>query len=295
MIRMVSHPLEHMTSSGIGIEHFSDFISSTPPDRHTHQFIEMLYVARGTITNIIDETVCEQQAGDLAIINYGRSHILISSGAELFNVYLDLTRFPFHALSPETARFLYNACSLHPSLVHRQNRIRRIHLRNPQQMTALLEMADREMQGHPAGYETAVYSLLQLILLSLMRSSESDETEKDTHPIVFQDSLKRIEEVRTYIDTEYMHQIRLSELASRFGFAQTYLCRRFKTYTGKTLTQYIIDRRLQHAMYLLHTTRDKIISVAAASGFSDLSNFNRQFKRQFGQSPGTFRKGPDVT
>ena len=67
--------------------------------------------------------------------------------------------------------------------------------------------------------------------------------------------------------------------------------------TGKSFTRHVLERRLDNAVGLLRDPqwRDrKITDVAVAVGFSDLSYFNRTFRRHFGVTPSDVRAGDAV-
>ena len=61
-----------------------------------------------------------------------------------------------------------------------------------------------------------------------------------------------------------------------------YLCRIFKAYTGKTVIGYLVERRIQAAIWKLREGDEKVISIALACGFNDLAYFNRTFRRIVG-------------
>jgi len=63
--------------------------------------------------------------------------------------------------------------------------------------------------------------------------------------------------------------------------------------TGKSFTHHGLERRLDKAAALLHDPRwrhRKIADVAAEAGFTDLSHFNRAFRRRFGATPSDIRE-----
>ncbi len=294
MDEIISQPLQQMGQSGIGIEYFPHVTGSTCPQQHAHRFVEMLYVASGELDHRIGRYSYRMRTGDFSIINYGQSHKLTASGCELYNIYIDLRRFPFHDQPPCLSAFLYEVCQLHPSLVHNQNRVHLISTEGAADTALLLHLAVEEVRLKQAGYEDAMYRYVQLVLTRVSRAYEHDKPSEATlgaqRSSSDQDALQRIEELRLFIDAEFAELPSLDVLAASFGFSPTYLCRRFKAYTGKTLFRYAADRKLQHAMYLIRTSQEKIVSIAAASGFSDLSHFNRQFRRRFGASPSEVRK-----
>jgi AraC-like DNA-binding protein len=64
--------------------------------------------------------------------------------------------------------------------------------------------------------------------------------------------------------------------------------------TGRTFSERVMELRLQKARGMLsdpHHDRLKISDVAYASGFNEVSYFNRCFRRRFGVTPGQFRGG----
>jgi len=64
--------------------------------------------------------------------------------------------------------------------------------------------------------------------------------------------------------------------------------------TGRTFSEHVLDRRLviAYGLLLAQPNRSRTIaSLALEAGFSDLSYFNRAFRRRFGDTPGRFRKG----
>jgi len=72
---------------------------------------------------------------------------------------------------------------------------------------------------------------------------------------------------------------------------QAALLRVFRQSTGITPHQYLMRLRLQRAIALLRDTQLPIIDIAYASGWADLSNFNRAFRREMKCSPREFRRG----
>jgi AraC-like DNA-binding protein len=64
--------------------------------------------------------------------------------------------------------------------------------------------------------------------------------------------------------------------------------------TGKSFTHHVLERRLKRAGALLCDPRwrhRRIADIAAEAGFTDLSYFNRAFRRHFGATPSDMREG----
>jgi len=105
----------------------------------------------------------------------------------------------------------------------------------------------------------------------------------------FSDS-RRVYKVQKFISEHYQEEIHLATLANMVGMTSASFSRFFRLRTGKTLSDYIIDIRLGHATRMLVDSTQTIAEICYSSGFNNLSNFNRMFKRKKECSPKEFRE-----
>ncbi len=101
---------------------------------------------------------------------------------------------------------------------------------------------------------------------------------------------RRVLKVKNFINENYQHEIRLSDMASLVGMSPSAFSRFFKLHTGRNLTDYIIDMRLGYASRQLVDSTDSIAEISYSCGFNNLSNFNRIFRKKKGCSPSEFRE-----
>ena len=101
---------------------------------------------------------------------------------------------------------------------------------------------------------------------------------------------RRVQKVKTFIDAHYREEIRLAQLSDIAGMSDSSFSRFFKLHTGRNLSDYIIDLRLGYACRQLVDSTNSVAEICYASGFNNLSNFNRIFKKRKGCSPSEFRE-----
>lgn len=82
----------------------------------------------------------------------------------------------------------------------------------------------------------------------------------------------------------------LDELSAEAGMSRYHFLRSFRAVTGVTPHQWILRARLREAARRLASSRDAVTEIALDVGFSDLSNFIRTFRAEFGTSPREFRR-----
>jgi AraC-like DNA-binding protein len=86
------------------------------------------------------------------------------------------------------------------------------------------------------------------------------------------------------------HDITLDEISAYVSMAPATFCRYFKKHFHKTFTNFLNEVRVGHACKLLQETNYSIAAIAFASGYNQLTHFNRQFKRIVGYSPKEYRQ-----
>jgi AraC-like DNA-binding protein/ligand-binding sensor protein len=95
---------------------------------------------------------------------------------------------------------------------------------------------------------------------------------------------------REYIEQHKTEPLSLSAVAKAAGASVFHFCKVFHKSTGLKFTDYVARVRLEDARTQLLNPNRRISEVAYDVGFQSLTQFNRMFKRVFGQSPSEFRE-----
>ena len=80
----------------------------------------------------------------------------------------------------------------------------------------------------------------------------------------------------------------LEELGKKIGCSHFYLSRIFSAQTGKTITQYLRQLRMERAAELLKAREHNVTEVALEVGYASLSHFSAAFHETFGCCPGLY-------
>ncbi|MDO9553750.1 AraC family transcriptional regulator [Rhodonellum sp.] len=101
---------------------------------------------------------------------------------------------------------------------------------------------------------------------------------------------KRMGNVMQFILAESQRNIALHEVAEVANMSKEAFCRFFKERTGKTFTEFLNQLRIHKACHHLQESDLSVSQIAYQTGFQNLSNFNRAFKKYTHHTPKAFRK-----
>lgn len=104
------------------------------------------------------------------------------------------------------------------------------------------------------------------------------------------DKTRRMAVVLAYIEDHISEKIGIKELADSMNLCEAYFSCLFKETVGMSPKQYVLKKKIDFAIVLMHDERYTIGEVARMVGFSDNLYFSRVFKEKTGMSPNQFKK-----
>ena len=99
-----------------------------------------------------------------------------------------------------------------------------------------------------------------------------------------------VRNVLQYIRSHMAEPIRTADIAAYCGKSRGGLTTEFKKQTGRTLSDFIQQQKMQEAETLLLKTEQNLSQISSLLGFSSQSHFTRVFKEVHGMTPTEFRK-----
>ena len=159
----------------------------------------------------------------------------------------------------------------------------------------LVRQIMEEMRGRRSHYTDSVRGLLYSLVIEIIRLNEEQEAKQEVQGVEMQKHLgvTQIAAALDYVRMEYMHMIRVEELAQECHMSETHFRRLFESCMNMSPVDYINLVRIQKACDLLKKTTDSMDIVAQKVGFTTTSTFNRNFKKFLNTSPYQWKINPE--
>ncbi len=138
----------------------------------------------------------------------------------------------------------------------------------------------------PFGGEQIIKNCMELLLISLVRSSEKNDVPSEkiglnsTPDNIVDNIIKILNEMITSAQN-----ISLDQISYRLNFSKSYIKSQFKKKTGYSIIQYYINMKIENAKKLLSQQKYTVSEISDILGFSSVYYFSRQFKSQTDMSP----------
>lgn len=146
------------------------------------------------------------------------------------------------------------------------------------------ESLNAELSHKPFGYKEMARSLLTQILIDITRLTVGniDRLPIQTSPLLI--------EVFNFIEHYYNTPISLADIAKAMNRSPSYLSASVRKLTGRTVLEWIRERRMTEARRLLLETDDDIVQIAEAIGYQEVTYFIRQFRQFHHETPQAWRQ-----
>jgi AraC-like DNA-binding protein len=264
------------------------------PSEHSHDFIELVFVANGRAEHSFEGESYPIQTGDIFIINPGEVHSYRTKPGDRIEIINCL--FTPELIHESLLRELGVSQSMdyfyvHPFLHVRERFHHRLNLSGGKedQVLRLLEAMMEEWEPRRSGYSTIIkLQLLQLLILLSRFYAESQipctkVSREGEHTLL-------IRRITGYLERHFDKKMAVPDLCELFHISNRQLNRVFKQETGQTVTERIQQIRIERAKQYLMECDDKVIQIAHRVGYEDPAFFTQLFRRKVGCSPGQYRE-----
>jgi AraC-like DNA-binding protein len=254
---------------------------------HYHPELQLIYIVAGTGDLFAGDSFISNGPGDLYLLGPNQSHVFKSDP-----VYFEDSEVK----SCETISVFFHEKSLGDSFFN---------LDETANISNLIERSGRGIHFDTLVSDITGPKILELLelkdferflsILSILNSLATTEnydylaTMSSSVPLNDQKNQK-VNKVFNYILDHFHEDIKLEDVATMANYSQAAFCHFFKEHTQKTFVQFLIEVRISNACKMLRNTDYNISQICYESGFNNVSNFNRQFKKLIGMSPSSYIK-----
>ena len=254
---------------------------------HFHPEIELIYIHKGRGTRFIGNNISRFESNELALIGSNLAHMwrcdpeYFAKGSELV---AEVTVIYFNRDFLGDRFFNIPELKSIGFLLEKAKQGIKITGNTRNQVNDLISRL-----SNARGVERIV--TLIMILDKIATTKEKEFINSMYHPVKFDEfEANRLNKIFQHTLTNFQKKISLSEIASVANLSSKAFCRYFKLKTTKTFYHFLLEVRVAHACNLLLEKDITIYEVCYESGFNNLSNFNRYFKKFMNTTPLEYKK-----
>ncbi len=247
---------------------------------HFHPELQLCHVAHGSGQRLIGDRLCAIEADEVILLGSNLPHVWrydeCSSKIAATVVHFDASVLGSEWLDRPELRD-----------------VRLLLSRASQGLQAKGELQTQLVQKIGKLAESSGLSRIIGLLELLQVMSESRELESicstGYQPVAAQLDVERLRRACDYI-TEHAHRnISRDTVADIVHMSGSGFSRFFKSHTGMTFQEFVADVRISRACELLGSTSSSITEIALECGFSEMTTFNRTFKKYRDTTPSKYR------
>lgn len=251
-----------------------------PP--HFHDFIELVYIVSGRMTHFVDQTEYKMQAGDMLFINYESTHAFSSDEPfTFFNISFSPEVVSQSVITPDNALALLSLTTFEEMRHEKNGGLISFHGKECTEIENILSAMMEEHEKQLPACSRVLESYISILITKMLRKTQLGIHVQETNDIW--------QELSEYIDKHLGEELTLSALANKCFYNPSYFSRIFKQKFHVSLTEYVNQKRVEHAIRLLRETNLPVEEISLQCGFSDRSTFYAVFSKVTGQKPSYYR------
>jgi AraC-like DNA-binding protein len=238
--------------------------------RHSHSFVEIVYVKNGKAVHNVGGKSVEIKKGDVFVIATSDAHSMRPVCEEkdfvIINILCDKKVLEGAEFPPPTELFSDDS-------------VRYERIVNDLVAEYNADTPSEEILRH---YVLCLLNLIGVERVSRLRKSEIKQ--KKRHSINYY-----IQSATGYIHENYMKSLTLGDIASAVALYPAYLQKLFRENRNTGVIEYLIHYRMEKSSQFLLETTHTVEEISRLVGINDLKNFYTMFKRYFFMTPIEYR------
>ena len=253
---------------------------------HEHEYLEIAYILEGSGYHRLNGRMHPVKKGDVFFIAKNSTHNFLDATPDFRCI-----NFIFLPLALSSLVFTCkNVCDILKLTVFADiaefQKISTDNLElyaNKDQFRTLFVSMLKEYNEKRTGYQSVLKAYLSILCLQMFRIYAEDLNQGRNTDYT--------QLVLNYLESNsYDSNIKLEEIAKKAFISPNYFQKQFKKYTGKSLTQFLHEIRIEKACELIRNSDLPIVEVMTQVGYSDTKFFYDIFRRYTGMTPGRYKR-----
>ena len=286
----------HISRSIVSAEN-QDIVSLVSQE-HSHEFMQMLYVLKGKITNEIGGYCDTIREGELIILPpFVKHRNDYHEGADLFTISFMPSLIdssfdtPFHIDDSEKFSRTYFIPFI--EMAKDPGLIRKFHFITAETLVLkdlFWSMFDEFIKGSDMSKLMLHANFIKVLALVAKNYLHNKEQIKNLIQSPHHKHYEKVQNAIQYVQENFQKDLKINDIISMCNMSSTYFRMIFKEVTGKSFVQYLNELRVYHAIVLIKKSALNLSEIAYEVGFTEFQNFHRTFKKIIGCSPSAYRK-----
>ena len=250
---------------------------------HSHNYIEMAIVVKGSLTHVIEDKRITLGVGDILIMNKHVCHSIEKADEGDLGINFIITDGFFNSIVHEFNNSAFSDFAKDNSSKSGSGRFLHFSAGGEKQIENIIENLIFELADYTP--DISIVTKTVALLFKYLSIKERNLLVGATDSV----SDKRSKAIIEYIENNYA-EASLAELSDRMGVTIPYLSNLIKKIFNKNFKALLFDERLRRALILVKETELPISAIAKNIGYENDSYFYREFKNHIGKTPLEIRK-----
>lgn len=249
---------------------------------HSHEYIEIMYVKKGSCEIFAEDKRYKMEAGDVVLINGDIPHRLLVDKNVPCRVLCLEFNFIYSPDSKYTMGYIYkDVKEVRHFLSQGKGHIK---LKDSSEIYNTLSDIYRELEQDKPGKDLLIEASFCSFIIKFARLwFDNEKVEKNPWEKYIKDAL-------SYMKQNYCEELSVKQIARHVNLNSSYFHKIFKQATGLTPGEFLNNIRINKAKMLLEKSDIPIIDICNYVGFNSRQYFSYAFKKSIGVTPRQYRK-----
>lgn len=252
-------------------------------DRHTHNFVEFVYMLSGRCVHMVDGIEYPAKKGDMLFINYNSEHSIKSNdGVDYADILIKPEYISDSLVNSDNIFSLLNLTGFEEfiDIINKESCFMSFSGEEQKRLETIICWITEEEKNTPPATGIVLKSGINMLLTMIFR--------KMSLPI--SQSMSVDYKLLLYIKKNCSSNISMLQIAQKCGYSSAYFSRLFKEFTGTTFSDYVTVCRIEKACALLKNSDFTVEEIIYNCGFTNRTRFFKIFTEKLGTTPKNYRK-----